>query len=449
LGRWLTPPRLFGGSFILLILVGTLGLLYLPGLYTGKPLSWVDALFTITSAVCVTGLTVVDTATYFTTAGQAWVLLFIQLGGLGVIAFSSLIIIALGRRLSLRHEALSQDVIDAAPHVDVRRLTFDVLLFTFALEGLGALLLYAAWAPQFGWIDSAWHALFHAVSAFCNAGFSTFSENMIKFQRAPFPLFVVGSLIVLGGLGFLTLEELLLWRRARRRRQPFRISLHSRIVLSTTAALLAAGWALYLLFEADGVLRELSPVDRASNAWFMSITCRTAGFNSIDYAQASDSANFLTILLMSIGGSPGSTAGGIKTTTFALIGLLAWSRFRGHETTMFGSRSIREETTERAVGLFAIAFGLTTVAIFILTATERNYPTEGRFLAHMFEVSSAFNTVGLTMGVTPNLSNPGKLLMVALMYFGRVGPLTLAAAIALRQAGAGSFRYAYEEVVVG
>jgi trk system potassium uptake protein len=440
---------MFGGSFALLILIGTLGLKYLPGLYTGEPLNWIDALFTSTSAVCVTGLTVVDTATYFTRAGQAWVLLLIQLGGLGVIAFSSIIIIALGRRLSLRHEALSLDVHEAAPHIDMRRLTYDVVLFTVLLEGLGALALWAFWAPRFGSSQAAWHAVFHAVSAFCNAGFSTFSDNLMSFQRSPGPLLVVGALIVLGGLGFLTLEELYLWRRARRRRQPFRFSLHSRIVLATTAALLVGGWFMYLVFEANGTLAHLPNEHKASNALFMSITCRTAGFNSIDYALASDSANFLTILLMSIGGSPGSTAGGIKTTTFALIGLLAWSRLVGHNTTTFWGRSVRKETTERAVGLFAIAFGLVTAAIFILTATERNHPSEGRFLAHMFEVSSAFNTVGLTMGLTPTLSSSGRLLMVLLMFFGRVGPLTLAAAIALRQSGAIRFRFAYEEVVVG
>jgi trk system potassium uptake protein TrkH len=225
--------------------------------------------------------------------------------------------------------------------------------------------------------------------------------------------------------------------------------LHSRIVLATTAALLLFGWVMYCVFEWERTLAELPIVHKITNGLFMSVTARTAGYNTIDYSQASDSANFLTVILMSIGGSPGSTAGGIKTTTFALICLLAWSRLRGFETTMYASRSIRKETTERAIGLFVIAFGLVMAGVFLLTATEAGNGASGRFLHHLFEVTSAFNTVGLTMGQTPTLTDPGRLLISLLMFLGRVGPLTLAAAIALRQSGAGRFRYAYEEVVVG
>lgn len=445
-GLWITPPRLFGGSFAALISLGTLGLMYLPGLYTGEPLSWLDALFTSTSAVCVTGLIVVDTATYFTMAGQAWILLLIQLGGLGMVTLSSLVIIALGKRLSLRQEALSHNPNQVAPHVNVKQLTFDVLRFTIVFEFVGALLLYAPWISRFGWGDAAWHALFHSVSAFCNAGFSTFSDNLVSFQESPFSLFVVMILIVAGGLGFLTLEELQLRYQAGKKKKIFRTSLHSRLVVVTTVALLLVGWVLYFGFEDHGTLAHLSLPHKLSNALFMSVTARTAGFNTIDYDQASDSANFLTILLMTIGGSPGSTAGGIKTTTFALIGLLAWSRLIGDETTSFASRSIRKETTERAVGLLVMAFGLVAIGIFLLTVIQ---PAQGRFLGQMFEVSSAFNTVGLSMGETPFLSSPSRVLVILLMYFGRVGPLVVAAAIALRQYGRSSFRYTYEDVVVG
>lgn len=445
-GHWLTPPRLFGGSFIVLILLGTLGLKCLPGLYTGEPLNWLDALFTSTSAVCVTGLIVVDTATYFTTAGQAWILLLIQLGGLGMIAFSSIIILALGRRLSLRHEACAPDTREAAPHVDLNRLTLDVVRFTLIFEVVGALALYVIWVPRLGWAGAAWPALFHSVSAFCNAGFSTFSDSLIGFQDSPATLMVIMTLIIAGGTGFLTLEELHLRYQAKKQKRAFRFSLHSRIVLATTSALIVGGWVLFLVFESGRTLDHLPIVHKVTNALFMSVTPRTAGFNSIDYAHASDSANFLTIILMMIGGSPGSTAGGIKTTTFAVIGLLAWSRLSGYETTIFASRSIRKETTERAVGLLVIAFTLVTAGIFLLTATEGR---DGRFLGQMFEVTSAFNTVGMSMGETPSLSRPGRLLVVLLMFFGRVGPLTLAAAIAIRQFGRSTFRYAYEDVVIG
>jgi trk system potassium uptake protein TrkH len=450
----LTAPQLFVGSFLFLVLAGTLGLRLLPGLYTGAELGWLDALFTAVSAVCVTGLIVVDTATYFTPAGQAFILLLIQMGGLGIVTFTSLIIVALGRRLSLRHQALSGGAPEIAPHVDPRTLARDVVRFTLAIEAAGAVLLYALWVPRFGWGSAAWPALFHSISAFCNAGFSTFSDSMVGFQRSPFTLLVIAALVVAGGIGFLTLEELYLYRAARRAGRQLRISLHSRIVLAATALLLAGGWIGFAFFEWGITLAGLPWWDRAVNSLFLSVMPRTAGFNNVDYAQATDATNFLTIILMFIGGSPGSTAGGMKTTTFALVGLLAWSRFRGREVTSLWGRSIPEETIQRAVGLAVVAFGLVTLSIFVYTATELSGTphagSEGAFIQYMFEAVSAFNTVGLSMGVTAGLSDPGKLLTALLMFLGRVGPLTFAAALALRApTPAGEFRYAYEEVVVG
>jgi trk system potassium uptake protein TrkH len=257
------------------------------------------------------------------------------------------------------------------------------------------------------------------------------------------------ALIVLGGLGFLTLEEVYLRGKAERSGRIFRVSLHSRIVLAATAVLILVPWPAFAVMEWERTLASLPAIDRLVNALMLSVTPRTAGFNSIDYAQAADSTNFLTILLMSIGGSPGSTAGGLKTTTFALLGLLAWSRFRGHSVTSIWGRSVPEETIQRAVGLFVVAFGIVTAAILVLTATELGESASG-FLAYMFEAVSAFNTVGLSMGVTGDLSAGGSWVMILLMYIGRVGPLTFAAAIALRTTTpAGEFRYAYEDVVVG
>lgn len=453
LWRRLSAAQLFTGSFLLLILLGTAGFLALPGLYAGEGLGWQDALFTATSAVCVTGLIVVDTATYFTPLGQGYVLLLIQLGGLGMITFTTLIILALGRRLSLRQEAISTGTAQVAPHVDPARLARDVVLFTLGIEAAGALLLYGLWVPRLGWGGAAWPAVFHSVSAFCNAGFSTFSDSLIGFQRAPFTLLVVMALIVVGGIGFLTLEELHLHRQARREKRIFRISVHSRIVLWTTGVLIAGGAVVFTLTEWRVTFSGMPVWAKALNGIFMSVTARTAGFNAIDYGQAAESSNFATILLMSIGGSPGSTAGGLKTTTIALIGLLAWSRFRGVDVPSVWGRSIPEETTQRAVGLFVFAFGLVTLAIFLLAVVEipvAHSRAGGAFLAHMFEAVSAFNTVGLSMNTTTELSAPGRWTLIVLMYVGRVGPLTFAAAIALRRPYVGrGFRYAYEDVVVG
>jgi trk/ktr system potassium uptake protein len=450
LWRRLTPPQIFVGSFALLILLGTVGLETIPGLYREKPLGWLDALFTSTSAVCVTGLIVVDTATYFTFKGQAFLLLLIQLGGLGMITFTSLFLLALGRRLSLRHEELTSASAEAAPHVDVRKLAYHVVVFTLAIEGVGAALLYVLWGPDLGWRHALWPAIFHSVSAFCNAGFSTFSNSLMSFQQSPVSLFVVMLLIVAGGLGFLTLEELYLRYRQGRRRRVFRVSLHSRIVLFTTGMLIVVGWVLFSISEWNGTLAAMPYFHRLVNALFMSVTPRTAGFNTINYGEASESTNFLTILLMSIGGSPGSTAGGFKTTTFALLGLLAWSRYRGDNVASIWGRSLRKDTTERAVGLFVIAFGLMTAGILLLTASEEGArPETGGFLGRMFESVSAFNTVGLSMGQTPYLSIAGKWTIIILMFLGRVGPLTLAGALARPVVRPDRFRYAYEEVMIG
>jgi trk system potassium uptake protein TrkH len=458
--RNLTPPQLFVGSFLGLITFGTAGLLLLPGLYTGDRLGFLDALFTATSAVCVTGLTVVDTATYFTTAGQAFLLLLIQLGGLGFITLTTLIILALGRRLSLRQERAADAGGSASPTINVKRLTRDIVAFTLFFEAIGALVLWLAWAPRMGTAAAIWPAIFHAVSAFCNAGFSIYSDSLTGVRMQVLPMFTIMFLIVVGGLGFLTMEELYLqrtarWRRAwRRTDEPVpRLSLHSRLVLVTTAVLILTGWLFFTAYEWHVTFAGMPEWARVMNGLFMSIAARTAGFHTIDYAQAADGTSFLTILLMFIGGSPGSTAGGLKTTTFAVIGLLAWNRYRGRlHTSMFG-RTIPEETVQRAVGLFVVAFGIVTLAIFILTTTEigavPHTVAEAEFLRLMFEAVSAFNTVGLSMGATPELSPAGRILVIMLMFIGRVGPLTFAAAIALRRERPGGFRYAHEDVVIG
>jgi trk system potassium uptake protein TrkH len=254
---------------------------------------------------------------------------------------------------------------------------------------------------------------------------------------------------------FLTLEELYLQRKAKREQRLFHLSVHSRIALAMAALLLLAGTILYAFFEWNVTFAEMPIWARPLNAFFMSANSRTAGFNSIDFAGASESSNFLTVILMSIGGSPGSMAAGMKTTTFALIGLLAWSRFRGATITSIWGRSIPEETIQRAVGLFVVVFGVLTAAIFAYMITEvgavAHNEAGGLFLMHMFEAASAFNTVGLSMGATAYLSTPGRWLTILLMYVGRVGPLTFAAALALRgsQPPRRDFRYAYEDVVVG
>ena len=327
----ISPPQLLLGSFLLLILLGTLGLKLLPTrwLYTGNGLSWLDALFTATSAVCVTGLIVVDTATYFTTVGQAFLLLLIQLGGLGIITFTTLVMAALGRRLSLRHESLSASAVEVTPHLDLptadpRRRT----LHPRPGDGRGGLAVRAVAAPGLALGASGRRSSIRSARS-ATRGSRRSTDSMMDFQD-----------VATDPGGHLALD------RPRRHRVPdpggdvpvapaqgrqrrYRLSLHSRIVLIVTALLLLVGWALAAVMEWNVTLRRCRSSTKLINALFMSVTPRTAGFNNIDYVQATDGTNFLTILLMFIGGSPGSTAGGLKTTTVALPALLAWSRLPG------------------------------------------------------------------------------------------------------------------------
>jgi len=449
LWRKVSPPQLFVGSFLLLVLIGTLGLMFLPGVNAKEPMPWIDCLFTATSAVCVTGLTVADTATQFTFRGQLFILLLIQLGGLGILAFTSLVIQVLGFRLSLRAESLTHEARKGGPNVDLKRLTIGIVMFTLVIEAIGAVALWIVWAPRMGWSEAIWPAIFHSISGFCNAGFSTNSDSLIGLRESSLTLLIIAGVIVAGGIGFVTMEESWSYFSTRKRLGLRRFSIHSRLVLVSTVMLIVLPWPMFAFFEWSGTLEGLSVGDKIINSLFLSVTPRTAGYNSIDYSVASDSTNFLTILLMAIGGSPGSTAGGMKTTTFALIILLAWSRIRGDETTVFATRSIPNDTLQQSIGLAVVATTVMALGVFALAISEHVPESRGNFLSRMFEAVSAFNTVGLSMNLTPNLTIPGRWITILLMFLGRVGPLTLTAALVIGRKKRAHFRYAYEDVVVG
>lgn len=448
----MSSHTLLVASFVLLIAVGTLGLLVLPGLTVGPRLGFVDALFTITSATCVTGLVVVDTATVFTFWGQVWILLFIQLGGLGLITLSTAVIGMLGRRLSLR-SAVVVATVRATHGRELAALAWGVARYVFLIEAVGAAVLWLLLSPRYGVVRGLWHAAFHAISAVCNAGFSTLPNNLVDEAEDPAVLITVSFLVILGGIGYLTLVELSRWRRAGAFRAPTRLSAHSFSVVVVTAVLLVAGAVLFLVFEWNGALRSFGLVDKLVNAWFMSVTPRTAGFNAVRYTDVTNAGAFLTVLLMMIGGCPGSTAGGIKTTTFAVLVMLALSRMRGRHYVEISHRAVPEGTVQRAVSLFVVSFALVTVATFFLSVSEAVARTFGEaraaFLPMLFESVSAFGTVGLSMDLTPTLSVPGRLAITALMFVGRVGPITFFAAIALRAAGPSEVRPAHEDLIIG
>jgi trk system potassium uptake protein TrkH len=445
----LSAPQVFVLSFLLLIATGTLGFLLLPGLYTGERFGVIDALFTATSAVCVTGLSVIDVSKFLSVWGQVWLLLLIQAGGLGILTFSAVFTSIVGRRSRLTVEEAASDVTSVLPSVAPVRLLYTALGVTLAVEAAGTALLWLAWRDDFGAGRALWLAVFHAVSAFCNAGFSSFSGGLEEFQRHADLLLVVAALIIVGGLGFPVIQDV----RLRLRGRHSHLTLHSRVVLITSAALLAVSTVLYLLFESNGTLRELDAGHRTLNAFFMAVTPRTAGFNTVDYDRLSNPAIFLTLALMWVGGGPFSTAGGVKVTTAALLLLLLFTRLRGDRHVSLAGRTIPDETTQRAAGLAAGAFLLLASFVFLMLMTEVRAADAGgersQFVRVVFEVQSAFSTVGLSMNLTPQVSPPGRVILSLVMFLGRVGPLAVLGAMALRQRARVPFRYAHEEVLVG
>jgi trk system potassium uptake protein TrkH len=449
-GLDLSAPQLLVSSFAGLIAAGTAGFLWLPGLWTGPGVGFVDALFMATSAVCVTGLSVLDVSSRMTFWGQLWLLALIQLGGLGILTLAALAAAALGRRASLEmEEAAGGPTGILLPVSSPLALVRAVVAATLAVEALGATALWLAWVERLGASGAVWPAVFHAVSAFCNAGFSIFAGGLVGFATHVPTVLIVAVLIVLGGIGFLVFEDVR-HRLAGRRR---RLTVHSRLALSATGLLLALGLVLYLFFESGQTLAGFGIADRLTNALFLSVTPRTAGFNTVDYDALSNPSVLLTIGLMWIGGSPGSTAGGVKTTSVALIALLFVARLRGRGDVSVADRTIPDATVQRAVGLAVGGALILLLASFVLSWTELAQPSAHRDRAHfvrlVFEAQSALGTVGLSMGVTDELSQAGRLIMVALMFVGRVGPLAVLEAMARRSAGRARFRLGREDVLVG
>jgi trk system potassium uptake protein TrkH len=434
------------------ILTGTM-LLAMPFAHAGATVSPLDALFTATSAVCVTGLVVVDTGSRLSPAGQAVVLALIQAGGLGLMTFAVFVSVLLGRSLSFTDRRVIQDAMHHSPLTGLQRLVRYVLTFTLVTEAGGAALLWLRFRTEFPGGQAVWQAVFHAVSAFCNAGFSLFADSLIRYRGDALINAVITGLVVVGGLGFLVNLELRDQILARlRQRRPPRLTLHTKVVLTVTALLLAAGMFGFLVLEWHNLLGGLPLHERLLAAWFQSVTPRTAGFNTVDYGHASSDTLFFTVFLMFVGASPGSTGGGIKTTSLGLIFALFVARWRGRGRARLFHRTIPHSVMDRALLLALLAWVLVSLAVLVLATTQgRGMPfdaDEPRFIALMFEAVSAFATVGLSTGITPTLSAAGKMVIIALMFAGRVGPLTLVLAVGPREER-GRFRYAEENVMVG
>lgn len=441
------PDRKLVYLFLVTIAVGTV-LLYLPVSSAGPSISLIDSFFTATSATCVTGLIVLDTGSDFSRFGQIVIMLLIQIGGLGIMTFATVILLSFAPGLSL-HDRLSIDrTLGSARRVSITSILKNVMIVTFTMEGVGAFLLFFKFLPDFSIGEAAFNAVFHAVSAFCNAGFSTFSTSLERYYSDPLMIFIFSLLIIVGGLGFVVIGELV----GRATRNTRRLSLHTKLCLSATAVLLLLGTLAFLLADDQYGLKGMNPVDKFMNAFFQSVTSRTAGFNTIPQMGLSEVSLLVTVILMFIGACPGSTGGGIKTTTATILFLLAWHRFRGRRSVPAFKRTISTESIVRAVGLVLIST-FVIASLFVVTMFSETKPAEfvsphGWFVQHLFEVVSAFGTVGLSMGATGHLNSLSKLVIIVLMFVGRVGLLTIAVSLA-RPSKKGEIVYIDEQVMVG
>ncbi len=443
----LKPAFIMLPAFLLLIGFGAPWLMLPQAAADGRPTGLLDALFTATSAVCVTGLTVKDTALHFGGLGQAVILILVQLGGLGIMTFSATLLILLRRPVNILQQAALQEVLDHDTLSGIRRMVWFIVLMTFSAELVGAGLLAVVWRARFDSLPATlWHALFHAVSAFCNAGFSTFSDSLCRFRGDVSTQAILMALIVLGGLGFVVvkdLRDLAVNRLFRPERRTLPLRVQSRLVLVVTFFLIVAGAAALYAIESGRSLAGLPLKERILAALFHAVSGRTAGFNTVDLAQWSGGALLVVMVLMFIGGSPGSTAGGIKTTTAAILWGTVLSELRRRDRPEIYRRTIPVEVIRKAVSLLVLSLLVVGLFTSLLLCTQ-----PARFLDVLFECVSAFGTTGLSLGITPEQTPAGKALLTALMFIGRLGTLTLAYAF-VRHGRPARYAYAEERIMIG
>jgi len=422
-------------SFIFLILLGTL-LLHLPACSGNEKKVHLRAcLFTATSAVCVTGLTVKDTGTDFSLLGQILIVLLIQIGGLGILTFSNWLVISFKQRHSdLGTRMLLSESHGSLPYVEPVKLLKHIIIYTFLCESVGTLFLFIRFIHDFPLTHAFWLALFHSIAAFCNAGFSLFRDNLIGYQSDVIVNLTIIGLIIFGGLGFVVFSDMTYYLSnpsAESRRK--HLSFHTRVVLRTTSILIVLFAIVFLILEWENTLKDLSLKDRLLASLFLSVTPRTAGFNTVDTSQLTNTTLILQIFLMGVGASPGSTGGGIKTTTFAILVALIWSRSKGRQRVELMGRSVPLSVISKSIAVGAAYAVVTIFATMIMEYVETStltstYSPEARglFLGHLFEVVSALGTVGLSTGITATLTGTSQVLLVLVMLIGRLGPLLLA-----------------------
>ncbi|MFH1768572.1 MAG: TrkH family potassium uptake protein [Candidatus Omnitrophota bacterium] len=443
----LRPAQLMIASFAFVILSGTILLMLPMAAGSGVKTPFIDALFTATSATCVTGLIVKDTASYYSLFGQMVILSLIQIGGLGIMTFSVSLSLFMKKQIQVRQQIVMKDVLDQDVISTVKSFILFIVKMTFMIELAGAVLLFSLWREKF--MDSftaAYHAVFHSISAFCNAGFSTFSDSLMRFSGDGLTNSVISLLIIVGGLGFIVIRELfdqLKNKFIHRMKKPLFFRVQTKIVLGVSLLLIVLGSVVIYLMEKEKALSLLPVKSKILISLFQSVTTRTAGFNTVDLSTFSFSTLLFMMILMFIGGSPGSTAGGVKTTTISVLWATLKSSFNQKENVELSRRTLPNETVQKAITIFV--FSLFIVGVF---ASLLLYFEQKEVGSVLFETVSAFGTVGLSTGITPNLTLEGKILISLLMFVGRIGPLTLAYAI-IRHRPSARYRYAEERVMIG
>ena len=444
-GRALSPTKIIAVTFLILILTGAF-LLTLPvSTRDGRGCDFLRALFTATSATCVTGLTPFDTFTQWSGFGQGVLLCLIEVGGLGFMSMATLFVFLLRRRIGLKQRMVMAQALSLNGMEGVVRLQRTVIFGSLSVEALGAAILAAYFTPRFGFEKALWLGVFHSVSAFCNAGFDVFGflepgASLMTFQDDPLVLLTLGALVVIGGLGFLVWEELA-------ERKPLgRMSVYTRLVLSTTGALLLAGWVLTCLLEWNNpdTLGNMPVWEKLLNGFFQSVTLRTAGFAAVDQGKLTEGGKAVSMVLMLIGGSSWSTAGGLKTVTFVVLVLFIWARLRGRSTVCAFRRTI---PASQVLDAMTIAMAMLILAMFGAVFICATSPVG--FTNALFEAISALATVGLTADTTLRLSVPAQYLIILYMYFGRVGILTISLGFLAGDRAAERFRYAQTSLLIG
>ena len=441
----LSAMKIIATAFAGIILLGA-GLLTLPlASRSGVSCGFLPALFTATSATCVTGLVMYDTFTQWSGFGQGVIICLIQIGGLGFMSAATLFVFLLHKRIGLKQRLVMAQALSVSDMDGIVRLQKTVLKGSFAVEGIGAIILFFRFLPEFGFANALKWGIFHSISAFCNAGFDLFGcitpgASLMEFQSDPVVLLTLGALVIIGGLGFLV------WQDVAQKRSFRKCSVYTRLVLVTTAGLLLLGWAVICLLEWNnpGTLGPMSQGDKLLNGFFQSVTLRTAGFASIDQALLTDSGKAASMVLMLIGGSSGSTAGGLKTVTFIVLALFMIARARGRSTVCVYKRTI---PSAQVLDAMTIAFLMMALAFFGGVFISATSPIG--FTDALYEAISAIATVGLTAGATGSLSVPAQILIIVYMYFGRVGVLTISMGFLTGDRAEERFRYAQTNLLIG